>query len=706
MSGPGEGKQGTVEELLSEDRSESQRGEVVWGMGWESPERRNRFERKGPAVLVLPLRPNRSRPKALSDLAVKQKEPALPLKPKTGRTNSVVNLAKFHTKRSIQNIRQLFSPANTVLWRLGYAEPVEPARDESHEKKDSWDVYRKQLPASVYSVDSLLYDEDTRYVVKGGAVFDFENESDTVVEMKNNKKDEHEETKHKPWDMKYEPTNALKHPHVSTPSNSPPQKPSITRPIERHISPHHLKDSPSTSLLVNSQHQCRSFTASPDMLTLAPFSTTSTCNHVTLSPNTNIQEVSALYNERYAPYVAENVPRVDDLSCTGLSWQRALRGVLTSPSISPEILDMVQARLSGTNLRDTDGNMNPNSVPNPRDIGLVPNFSYPIEAAAFYDRGIGDEYDDRQGGDRSSTYSFHGEGEKLTNGITSENEKIERLTNGTYNHIPLESTRDSLIRSPPTPSLTPSPPPRGRQRTRAPFESHIHSTHPVQVQRMQKQLEVLRTRNEQLEEASSELYQKLGNQLLSTEYNLNTIDALREEIVDLKVALDYGNKALGTCFTREWSLVQNIKHIRDNMGRQTTGKYDTLRKNILKRPWHKKTKLDEDLKTGKLPEGYEWEIFGKGPDPPGSQDVRKHLPNYSSGSQHSPRSQGGRRSDSTTAISKPEIETLALMAEQNLKMLQDGIHDMMRLVQGCKNRATFTGIQEVRTPPPGSWRDV
>lgn len=705
-------------EFLEEDGIESQRsmgseGKIVWGVGWESPERRNRFERKEPAVPVLPLRPNRCRAKAPPDLADDQKESALPPKPKIGRTNSVVSLSKLHKKRSIQNIRQLFSPTNSVLRRLDYEELVEPTRHESHEN-DFWGVYMNQLPLSAYPVDSLLYDEDARYVVKGEEVFELGDESHMEIEMKNTKKGEHEETKYKLEDMKcnsnLELTNKLPHLHIPTPSNLPPQKSSIVGPTEHYISPHHLRDPPSTTLLVNNQHRRKSFTASPDTLSLAPSSTTSTCKHATSSPNINRQEITALYNEHYAPYMAENVARIAPLSYTGLNWQRALRGVLTSPSLSHEILDTVQTRLSGTNLRDTDGIVMPNNVPSPQDIGLVPNFSYPIEAAAFYDREIDDEVDDHQGDNRSSTYSFHGTGveggEKLTNGIIPENEKVERLTNGVHYHIPLESRIDSPIYSPPTPSLTPSPPPQGRHRTRSSFESHIHPTQVVQIQKMQKELEALRKRNEQLEEALPLLQQKLDSQSLSTKYNLNTIDALREEVVDLKIALDYGNKALGACFTREWSLVQTIKDIRDNMDKQTTGRYDTLRKNLLKRPWHKKPKLDEDLKTGKLPEGYEWDMFGKGPDPPGSEDVWKHLPNLSSCSQHSLRSQGGQRSDSTMAISKPEIETVASMAEHNLKMLHDCIHEMMRLVQGCKNRATFTGIQKVRTPTPGSWRDV
>jgi hypothetical protein len=719
MAEPSNGKKRNVREFLGEEGIGSRRrriggGKIAWVVGWESPERRNQFERKELAVPVLPLRPNRCQAKAPPDLVNDQKEPALPLKPKIGRTNSVVRLAKLHTKRSIQNIRQLFSPTNSVLWRPDYKEPIEPTRQESHENEESWDVYMNQLPSSAYSVDSLMYDEDARYVIKSEAVSGLGSESDMEIEMMNTKNDEHEETKYKLEDMKYnsnlELINQLPHLHISTPSSLPPQKSSIIRPTERHISRHYLRDSPSTTLLINNQQRHISFTASPDILSLAPSSTTSTCNHATPSPNINRQEMTTLYTEHYAPYMVGNVAQIAPLSYTELNWQSALHSILTSPSLSPAILDTVQARLSGINLRDTDGTVIPNNIPSLQDVGLVPNFSYPIEAAAFYDREIGDEADDRQGDDRSSTYSFQNagieEGEKLTNGITPENEKVERLTNGVHNHIPPESRIDSPIYSPPTPSLTPSPPPQGRQRTRASFESHIHPTQVVQIQKMQKELEALRKRNEQLEEALPQLHQRLDSQSLTAKYNLNTIDALKEEVVDLKIALDYGNKALGTCFTREWSLVQAIKDIRDNMGKQTVRKHDTLRKNLLKRPWHKKTKLDENLKTGQLPEGYEWEIFGKGPDPPGSQDIWKHLPNLSSGSQHSPRSQGGQRSDSTMAISKPEIEIVASVAEHNLKMLHDGIHEMMRLVQGCKDRVTFTGIQEVRTPPPGSWRDV
>jgi hypothetical protein len=53
---------------------------------------------------------------------------------------------------------------------------------------------------------------------------------------------------------------------------------------------------------------------------------------------------------------------------------------------------------------------------------------------------------------------------------------------------------------------------------------------------------------------------------------LNTIDTLRGEVVDLKITLDNGNKALGRCWSREWKIVQAIKDMKDNTRKQTRGK--------------------------------------------------------------------------------------------------------------------------------------
>jgi hypothetical protein len=67
---------------------------------------------------------------------------------------------------------------------------------------------------------------------------------------------------------------------------------------------------------------------------------------------------------------------------------------------------------------------------------------------------------------------------------------------------------------------------------------------------MQKELKVLCKRNEELEETLPHLLHKIDNQYTTTSYNLNAIDALREEVVDLKIALDYRNKVLRGCWSR------------------------------------------------------------------------------------------------------------------------------------------------------------
>lgn len=504
-------------------------------------------------------------------------------------------------------------------------------------------------------------------------------------------------------------------PRLSTSSKPPSRPSSIATPAEQHIATTHLGASPRATLLFNN-HQWRNSIApatfSPD------HPTPTTTDHIDttkqkLASLTNGHSSTSTYTSHYPSH----------LSYEGLTWNLALRGILSSDAIHPETREAIQHRLNNRTSID---------ITSPADIGLVPNFSYPIAAAPFYDRYsalgiVAEESEDGEEdwGKEEVEYdsSCYCQTPDTPNGIIPELEEIERIVNGIHT-----STRSSV----PEPSDTPVyvPPSSSPEHVSGPTTTP--STHPLAhhhdyestITNLQSEISALRARNDELEkDILPSLVNSIERQSMTIDYNLSVIDALREEIVDLKIAVDFGNKVLGGCWAREWVTLSTINEIRGrNKNRNSRqrgrvglggGAGGLLRTLFRNKGTGKGVGVgggDESLTLGQLPKGYEWEVFGQGPNPSGSEDVVGYLTTGDT-SRNSSGSKGSRRETLTSSnpsiflfLSRSEIDALADMAEQNLRILKEDVEEMVELIQGCKNWCT--GIQEVEEPPQGSWRDI
>ena len=74
------------------------------------------------------------------------------------------------------------------------------------------------------------------------------------------------------------------------------------------------------------------------------------------------------------------------LSINQLTWNLALEEILHSPVLDPATRLEFRQRLHAIGLEDFNKQSVRITDASPVNLGLVPNFSYPIEAAAFYDR--------------------------------------------------------------------------------------------------------------------------------------------------------------------------------------------------------------------------------------------------------------------------------------------------------------------------------
>ena len=151
------------------------------------------------------------------------------------------------------------------------------------------------------------------------------------------------------------------------------------------------------------------------------------------------------------------------------------------------------------------------------------------------------------------------------------------------------------------------------------------------------------------------------------------------EIADPKIALDFGNKLLGTIYRREWKLWQWIDDLsiaqRKERRLKGLGKFSGKRSS---------TEGDRELDDARLPEGFIWENFRHGLDPLGAGK---------GGGIHTEQSSSGVwEAAGTASLQKDELGNILSMAEKNVRMLKEGVAEMVALVQACKLRAT--GIQE------------
>ncbi|KAH7124034.1 hypothetical protein B0J11DRAFT_530528 [Dendryphion nanum] len=173
-----------------------------------------------------------------------------------------------------------------------------------------------------------------------------------------------------------------------------------------------------------------------------------------------------------------------------------------------------------------------------------------------------------------------------------------------------------------------------------------------------------------------------------------SIAIIEDNNTNLKIAVDFGVKILGCCFHREWALWQ----FSDRLENKSRGRSRSLLRNLCNFNTKAKKVKDANLQAGKYPHGYQWDIFGRGPEPSNSTGVPRGIRD-ALGIDHE-QSQlraihltNGSISKNDSAFPNAEKKALARMARLNMDLMNNDCEEWLTLVRGCRNRPT--GIEDV-----------
>ncbi|KAF2118533.1 hypothetical protein BDV96DRAFT_630028 [Lophiotrema nucula] len=349
-----------------------------------------------------------------------------------------------------------------------------------------------------------------------------------------------------------------------------------------------------------------------------------------------------------------------------LTWDSALHQILASENLDPLMREAFQ--------HDVDAGIRGVSH---EQSGLVPNFSYPIASARWYDR-LGDQRSPStspessqqlpngilppEGPRRLTTKEEHNERHRLPSGLPTDSEVEE------YRLLPSSdlSTPESLEEHMRRQDFTIA--------TQAKLIKTLHAT----IDDITPKLEQL----ELVEIPLTKYMHEKKDEALQHQQAL--IQELREEVVDLKIAADFANKIVAGCWNREHELWRWTVEL-------------SRRSKPVKRGWFgilfgrpKTRATDEELGDGSLPEDYEENVFGQGPDPSSAKMRTRNLQGNVE-RRDSTMGSRGRAGDGT--LLKKEVAAVIDVAAQNLSVLKQDVREMVDLIKGCKARTT--GIQEI-----------
>jgi hypothetical protein len=428
----------------------------------------------------------------------------------------------------------------------------------------------------------------------------------------------------------------------------------------------------------------------------------------------DLQEASQVY------HVGVPMAREDSGSSAGLTWNLAMSEVMSHEAVDPAIRKAIRERVRNSETTKGSDNGEPIFV-STAEAGLVPNFSYPIAAAAYYDRLAGEQ-------PKSPV---------LTNGIESEPSEAEQfeqdrrtstivnrcstpeqrwplkdLPDGISSSSSSTMTEDSLYR-PPTPDWTTVVPKRVRNLlkevltpselslcndiikassiTLTPPTSPGHDNYlkkactshgtpidteptkrintkpapPALIRLVTKLHTLLHHLQDRATYLEDNLLPILGTALERKTFTIDVlsieIQNLGDQVRELKTAVDFGNRILAGCWVREYEVWRTLATIREK--RQRRGGMGLLR-----RMTGRKTKLANGVLS---PMNYS----------------RAQTP----------------VSKAKQALTTRELDALVLMAEQNVQILREDVDEMVDRVEKCKR--TIRAYEAVEREE-GSWRDV
>lgn len=363
-----------------------------------------------------------------------------------------------------------------------------------------------------------------------------------------------------------------------------------------------------------------------------------------------------------------------------LTWNRALNTIFQNEYVDQEMKEALRERARESKRPNGEGD---EIYMNAIDVGLVPNFSYPIPGSAFYDRYAADQSRNEEEVDERNTEEEEMEYSSEEWPLPSDHRGRTSSTcnNDDLYEDPTDTPPTSTMPDPhalpsglPTAGelqayrvlLNPSHSSPSCSATKLRHHEGTIATQAKLIRKLHTIVDVLRETNEDLvERRVPDMAMKLDQK------NMNIADlevmtsALYEEVIDLRAAVDFGHKVLGECWAREWEMWRTVEDIKHRKKRH---------KGLFKEIFNSRNgKAHPGL-------GEEGDIFVGGAEPSGSQGALSHMLGWPSF--HKRNTNPTLRSNiSKASLSKTEIDTLEAMAEQNLRILREDVTDMLALIQ-------------------------
>ncbi|KAH7408191.1 hypothetical protein DE146DRAFT_645515 [Phaeosphaeria sp. MPI-PUGE-AT-0046c] len=363
-----------------------------------------------------------------------------------------------------------------------------------------------------------------------------------------------------------------------------------------------------------------------------------------------------------------------------LTWNTCLNEVLGHGSVDQDMVGRVKGRVKNSTAKNGDGE-NERFHMSAIAAGLVPNFSYRVVGSPFYDRVI----------------TAQSPPPAMTNGILpdspgSDDTEPDRHTSTATNHsldfnfdLPnTPSTTSCPLRSPTSSTseylyCAPTSPCTSTTRCRldtflteilTPSELDLCETVLHPPLNSPPRLEPLQTRltlslhrallhlQDRVLNLEDSLLPQLGTALEKKTYTIDVlsveVQSLDDQIRELKLALDFGNKILVGSWVREYEMWRTMLCIGERRRKKEWWRWWNVRK----------------VAEGNLSPDERGEVGMKG---------------------------------AAMKLRNGEIEALIGMAKQNVEILREDVDDMVEKVEKCRREHTpYPVVERVE----GSWRDV
>lgn len=398
---------------------------------------------------------------------------------------------------------------------------------------------------------------------------------------------------------------------------------------------------------------------------------------------------------------------------TGLTWNVALNRILEHELVDPAMKEGVRERIKESKRQNGDSM---DRFVSAVDVGLVPNFSYPIAGSAFYDRLLTERLQQPQQEELENAYrprtGFTVEGEPppyeatpdiqggsgdwplpnqpLPNGVPPRSSSPASSLNTTYSD-PTHARPSGLATTPEVAlyRLLSSPSPRCSPLTTISHHERTIATQTKLIRKLHKNFDKLREKNEYLIERNialeDEVLPKVAGWLEQAQWKVGELEVvvagLKEEGEAVWECLAWVEGVLRSCWKREREVMGLMRGMRESV--QAQGLAQGQANGLLRRLFGGRT--SSQISLGPTTEGQHTHAAGSTP-------------------------RGSPRAASRSSLLNSELDTLAAMTERNLKSLRGNIEEMDRMIKHCallrEKVRQFERSTKDDEPRAEGWRDV